>query len=105
MTEFLYNSSGTWLAFRRSADDKYVFGVDGWWIGWMPWDDGDIVDKGGKYLATIIGDRLVAFAKPTRWYAGYPGYPGFPGPQNHPGFAPFCPLPPGGRDVTLPKKK
>ena len=54
MTEFLFNSSGNWIAFRRRRDDKYVFDAHGKWVGWLPWDDANVVDTKGEYLGTII---------------------------------------------------
>lgn len=104
MTDFLFDSSGNWIAFRRSSKDNYVFGKDGQWIGWLPWNDAEVVDKNGKYLGTIVGNRLVAFSRPYRGYPGYPGYPGYAGYPGYPGFAGYQPLPPGASDVSSLKK-
>lgn len=101
MTGFLFDSSGNWIAFRRNSTDKFIFGKDGNWIGWLPWNDAEVVDKDGKYLGTIVGNRLVAFGRPSRGYPGYPGYAGYPG---YPGFAGYKPLPPGASDVRSFKK-
>ena len=89
----LFDSSGSWIAFRKG---KYVYNPDGTWIGWLPWNDDDVVDPNGEYLATIVNkSRLYRFtARPYRGYPGYPGYPGFAGHD----------LPPlGAEDVDLPK--
>lgn len=48
--------------------------------GWFPWNDGDAVTKDGKYLGTVVGDRLLQRRDPPyRGYPGYPGYLGYPG--------------------------
>ena len=76
--QFLFNSSGNWIAFRVG---KYVFNTHGRWIGWLPWGDEDVVDTHGNYLGTIVdGDRFYRFHyRPYRGYPGYPGYPGYAG--------------------------
>jgi len=50
MAIFLFNSGGDGVAFRRTPDDKFLWDVNGNWIGWFPWGDDDAVDKSGKYL-------------------------------------------------------
>ena len=35
--------------------------TDGNWIGWLPWEDLEIVDASGEYLGTIESDRLYRF--------------------------------------------
>lgn len=73
--QYLFNSSGSWIAFRKG---RYVFDSTGKWIGWLPWDDAELVDVNGKYLGTIVsGKRFYRFL--NRPYRGYPGYPGYPG--------------------------
>ena len=91
--QYLFDSRGEWVAFRKG---KYVFDRNGDWIGWLPWDDDDIVDTHGEYLGTIVRrskPRLYRMrAHPYRGYPGYPGYPGYAGPD----------LPPfGAEDVRL----
>ena len=94
----LFNSAGEWIAFRI---ERYVFDVDGEWIGWLPWNDGEVVNPDGEYLGTIcLTNRLLRFD--DRPYRGYPGNPGYPG---YPGFIGFCPLPPGAHDLALPLGK
>ena len=94
--QFLFNSSGSWIAFVKGP---YVFNQQGSWIGWLPWkNDGYAVDKSGYYLGSIIEDqsgncRFYKFLNlPNRGYPGYPGYPGFAG---------YSPLPPMATDVQL----
>ncbi len=96
--QYLYNSSGRWIAFRQG---KYVFDPEGKWVGWLPWGDGQVVDVEGRYLGTIYPeDRLYrALARRQRGYPGYPGYPGRPGYPGYPGFAGRSPLPPATADV------
>lgn len=80
MAQFFFDMGGTWIAFRRHEDDKYLFDASGQWIGWFPWGDDDAVDTQGQYLGTIVRNRLVRFhARPYRGYPGYPGYAGYAG--------------------------
>lgn len=99
--QYLFNSSGNWLAFRI---EKNVFDTTAKWIGWMPWGDDDVVTVKGEYLGTICPqDRIYHFkSHPYRGYPGYPGYPGFPGFPGYPGFAGYSPLPSGADDVIIP---
>ena len=88
MVEYLFNSSGKWIAFRIG---KYIYNPNGKWVGWLPWGDNEVVDVNGKYLGHICyGSRI--FKKYYTPYRGYPGYPGYPG---------YCVLPPGATDVTI----
>ena len=88
--QYLYSSSGRWIAFRK---DKYVFDTNGKWVGWLPWEDQQVVDVEGGYLGTIFpGDGLYRVL--NRKYREYPGYPGYPG------FAGRSPLPPATADVN-----
>lgn len=48
--EFLFDSRGGVVAFRHGRD---VFDLDLGWLGWAPWNDGDVFDPGGRYLGTI----------------------------------------------------
>lgn len=48
--EFLFNSHGAVVAFRYGRD---VFDLDLCWLGWAPWNDGDVFDPAGHYLGTI----------------------------------------------------
>ena len=95
--QYLFNSSGSWIAFRVGT---YVYSTNGTWVGWLPWGDDDVVDTQGSYLGTIFyGSRLYhVYGKPYRGYPGYPPYPGYPG---YPGFAGYSPLPLGARDVSI----
>jgi hypothetical protein len=99
--QFLFNSNGDWIAFRI---DKYVYNTDGKWIGWLPWDDGDVVTVRGEYLGTITEKNRFFYytGKPNRGYPGTPAYPGYPGVPRYPGFAGLSPLPPTAREVTIP---
>jgi hypothetical protein len=90
-TKYLFNSSGLWIAFQRG---KYVFNTYGKWVGWIPWNDSDVVTPEGEYLGTITDrDRFYKF---SYWaYHSYPGYPGYPG------YAGFSRLPAGAMDLDL----
>jgi hypothetical protein len=69
--QFLFDSKGMCIAFRIR---KYIFNTNGYWIGWLPWNDKDVVTPEGKYLGAIVkGDHFYYSDKQDR---GYPGYPG-----------------------------
>ena len=58
--EFLFNSRGAVVAFRHGRD---VFDLDLGWLGWAPWNDGDVFDPAGRYLGTITPEgRLYEMA-------------------------------------------
>lgn len=85
VTFYLYDSHGKWVGFRTSEQDRYLYNKSGKWIGWFPWGDEDAVTKSGKYLGTVVGNRLLSRrSQPYRGYPGYPGYPGFAGYQPNP---------------------
>lgn len=89
--QYLFNSSGEWIAFRVN---RFLFNTNGHWIGWLPWNDMEIVDKKGNYLGHIFpSNRLYKkYYSPYREYPGYPGYPGFTG---------YSPLPLGAGDIDI----
>lgn len=98
--DFLFDSSGRWIAFRSGS---YVFSPAGDWIGWLPWSDDDVVSDTGEYLGTIFphGRLFRILGKPYRGYPGvppHPPYPGYPGYPKHPG---YLPPPAGATDVGL----
>lgn len=91
-TEYLFNSGGEWICFKSG---KYLYDKAGKWIGWLPWDNNEVVTKEGKYLGTIYnGNRIYRFS--NKPYMGYPGYPGYPG---------YSSLPSGASDIIIPKTK
>ena len=105
MVEYLFNSSGHWIAFRKG---KYVYDVRGKWVGWLPWDDSDVVSVNGSYLGSIVrydnNHRLYKFLNwRYRGYPGYPGYRGYPGYPGYPGYGGYSPKPPMAEDVDLEK--
>jgi hypothetical protein len=67
--QFLFNSSGEWIAFRQ---DRFVWDKDSELIGWLPWDDVDVVTIDGEYLGTIYGlaPLLVALPESRRSWRG-----------------------------------
>lgn len=78
MVTFLFDQAGHGIAFRRTPDDKSLWHKSGQWIGWFPWGDADAVDKTGKYLGTVVQNRLLRKTSPA--YRGFPmcrpiGYP------------------------------
>lgn len=74
MTTYYFDSRGKWIAFRTSPTDAYLYDKKGKWVGWFPWNDEDAVDTHGRYLGTLVGDRLLRKA-----HAPHRGYPGFAG--------------------------
>ncbi len=91
MAIFYFDISGHVLAFRRREDDRFLFNKGGTWVGWFPWGDDDVVDRDGKYLGTVVGNRLLQRQhQPYRGYPGYPGYPGFAGYPGYPGYAGYA---------------
>lgn len=102
---YLFDSAGTWIAFR---DGDLVFDRHGAFVGWTPWTGdaaGDVVNAPGEYLGTILPEdpmrgRLYALnRRPYRGYPGRPDTPAYPGYPGHPGTLPPAPLPPGARDI------
>jgi hypothetical protein len=88
VVKWLFDLSGHGIAFRRNDNDKFLWDKSGNWIGWFPWGDADAVDKEGKYLGTVVGNRLLE--RTSQPYRGYPGYPGYPGYAGYPGYSGFA---------------
>ena len=83
MADYLYDSRGEPIAFRRGRN---VHNMRGDWIGWFPWNDADVVTPGGAYLGTVVGDELLKkVGRANRGHPGNPGNPGNPGAPGHPG--------------------
>lgn len=100
--KYLFNSKGEWIAFRIG---EYVYDYDSDCIGWIPYDNDDVVDLDGDYLGTIFGDRLYNILnKPLRGYNGFKAYPGHLGYQKFPGYVGYGELPAGTRDVKIKKR-
>ena len=101
LTTFYFNTTGNPVAFRRQDNDRFLFDTHGHWIGWFPWGDADAVDKKGKYLGTIVGNRLLSHnSQPYRGYPGYPGYPGYAGYPGYPGYSGYAGYIPGYSDIA-----
>lgn len=99
--KYLFNSKGEWIAFIMG---EYVYDYDSDCIGWIPYDNNDVVDLDGDYLGTIFGDRLYNILnKPLRGYNGFKAYPKCPGYQKFPGYVEYGEVPPGTRDVKIKK--
>ena len=95
MTTWLYNSSGTPVAFIR--DDK-VFSRYSHFIGRL---DGNEVWH-GRYKGEIVkGDRFLYDTRKGSVIRGTPGVPGMPGIPGLPGMKGAIALPAGYRDVEL----
>lgn len=101
MADFLYDSSGDWIAWRRTIGDQFLFNDGGDAIGWFPRGDTDAVNMNGDYLGTVVGNRLLRKDyQPYRGYPGYPGYPGYAGYPGYPGYAGYFSTPSGFADVA-----
>jgi len=99
---FLYDSHGKPIAYRRSPEDRWLWGTGGRWLGWFPWYDNDAYTKNGQYLGTVIGNRLFRrISQPYRGYPGYSGYPGYAGYPGYGGYGSYSPAPHGYREVGL----
>lgn len=80
--EFLFNSHGGVVAFRHGRD---VFDLDLGWLGWAPWNDGDVFDPAGRYLGTMTPEGrlyeievrrdLASPPPPTPTTVSYPDLP------------------------------
>lgn len=94
----LFDSSGRWIAFQKG---RYVFDTNCKWIGWLPWNNVDVVETTGNYLGTIFFDHRFyrRINMPYRSYPGYPGYPSYPGYPGYPGFAGYSSRPPFTEDI------
>lgn len=95
--EFLFDSRGAVVAFRHERD---VFDLDLGWLGWAPWNDGDVFDPAGCYLGTITPEGRLYEIEVRRGLTSPP--PRTPTIRSHPdpprGCAPER-LPAGMRDV------
>ena len=62
--QYLFDSNGSWIAFRVG---KNMFDPDCYWIGWIPWEDTDVVSLDGEYLGTIVeNDRFYHCGERTK---------------------------------------
>jgi hypothetical protein len=59
MSVYLFDIGGRAIAFQRSWDDECVFTVDGDFLGRCVDRGFDVVDPSGRYVGTVVGDRLV----------------------------------------------
>ncbi|SHI97463.1 hypothetical protein SAMN02745163_01146 [Clostridium cavendishii DSM 21758] len=100
-TEYLYNSKGDWIGFKV---DKYIFDDYSNWIGWLPWEDNDVVSVKGKYLGTIVDDRLF-FIKSKNHKKSYdfPGYPPYEDLKPYPPSVSMVFLPDEAKDIKTRK--
>ena len=56
VVEYLFDSSGEWICFKKG---KFVYDIEGNWIGWLPWNDLDVVTTDGEYLGTICNKNRI----------------------------------------------
>jgi hypothetical protein len=78
MAVHYFDQAGSWIAFRRDEEDRFIFNTSGEWIGWFPWGDEDAVDTDGQYLGSVIRNRFL-----QRDYFPFRGFPGFAGFFSH----------------------
>lgn len=100
--QYLFDSRGDYVAFRLG---NMVFDINADWVGWLPWDEPEVVNPLGEYLGTICPDDRL-YALPDHAVRTYPGFPGYPAQPHVP------PLPEprgygetlrGAKDVRLPR--
>ncbi|PDP88007.1 hypothetical protein CQJ94_09295 [Glycomyces fuscus] len=104
MAIYLFDSTGGWIAWKRTEDDRYLWATDGDRLGWFPWDDGVALDNGGEYLGTVVRGSWLLYQDSFGGERDHPGTPGgnrfenvgYPG---HPGFHEGCRTPAGYGDV------
>jgi len=97
--QYLYDSLGTWIAFRKGSN---LFGLHGEWLGWIePHNEQRCFDIEGKYIGTIVADRLFREIWPPSGSEDHPGYPGSAAPPDHPGYPGQTELPFDMEDVGL----
>lgn len=101
MTEYLFTLTGECVAFRRTETDRFVFDLDGGWVGWLPYPDRlDVHHRTGRYVATIVGERLVTVQggryRPLPPVPTHPGRPALPERADR---LPEAPAPPEMGDV------
>lgn len=88
MNTYLYDLDGHVIAFRRDPDDPHVFDLDGHWVGWQAWEDRDVADEQGRYVGTIVCDRLV---RRNDWWERPAPAPVVPPPAPRPSGHPLPP--------------
>ena len=97
--KYLFNSSGEFIAYRSG---NYLFDSKNNWIGWLPWNDNEVVNQMGEYLATIYNDRLFEFSRrEIKNHPGFTSFPGHPGYIEDPGYGGSTSVPPFAQDVNI----
>ncbi len=97
MVQYLYNSGGEWIAFR---DGKYIYDVNGEYLGFMAESGLDAADAESRYFGSIYyGDRLYRKMFPPKLDLRYPGYPGPHAKPDFPGFEEGAPVPTEADDI------
>ncbi|MGD1215753.1 MAG: hypothetical protein ABR861_12285 [Terriglobales bacterium] len=95
--QYLFDSSGAWVAFRIG---KYVF-KEGNWIGWLPWNDAEVVNVRGSYLGTIFPGNWF-YRRFHQVHRGHPGYlKNLARVLWIPRFRRYSPLPPVTEDIEF----
>ena len=97
--QYLYNSKGEFIAYRIGG---FVYDNNNKWIGWLPWDNFEIVSLMGEYLGTIHKDRIFIFSR--RGFKEHPGYtdfPGHPGYIEDPGYGGSTSIPSFAKDIDI----
>jgi hypothetical protein len=87
MVQYLFNSYGEWIAFR---DGDSVYEPSGAFLGFVGEDSETVLDNGGRYFATIYGDRLYRDLLPSTSVPrdfNWPRRHESPDPPPSPGFA------------------
>ena len=77
VADYLFDTRGRWIAFSIG---RFVYSAQGSRVvGWFAFGDDDVITLRGKYLGTVVANRLVHFrSHPNRGNPGDPGDPGEP---------------------------
>ncbi len=98
--QHLFDSSGFWIAFRVG---RHVFDANGIWVGWLPWDENEVVNTKGIYLGHIYPDNRFYrnFHYLKRECIDRPNKPPYIHRQTFPGSIGPSRLPIGAQDLRL----
>ena len=98
--QHLFDSSGFWIAYRIGRN---IFDPAGNWVGWLPFEEKEVHDPKGIYLAHIYpGNRLYRNKKFLKREAIVrPERPGYTRRHTFPGMISRERLPIGCEDIRL----
>lgn len=102
--KYFFSSTGVWIAFRLSENDRYLYDRKGNWIGYFPGSDNEILSVEGQYLGTVFYENRIyrrTSPPPKKRDIGFVMEPADAPYVSHPGHAaPYAP-PHGYKDVDM----